>query len=109
LKNSAYCEISKCCDVKKESSFITRLGRAFFVVTDANKYLKDNFGELKCDFCESPEVPDKHTGAHRSAFFNIDRIREYPAICIKNDTVSEQAYATIEPEITLAVNQPNSS
>lgn len=102
LKKSAVCEIDKECDAEKESIVIRKFERASFKVIIARySQMIFNNGELKCDFCEKPDIGYSHKGHHNIPPFSLERIKEHPAVCIKNDMANSQLYAEINPEIVI--------
>ncbi len=101
LKKSAVCEIDRECDAEKEGIIIRKFERAFKVIITRYSKMILNNGELKCDFCEQPDIDYSHKGHHNIPPFSLKRIKEHPAVCIRNDEISNQLYAEINPEIVI--------
>lgn len=85
LRESATCKIRKCCDNKKDSTFISKLQRAFSKVDiSLLASISANISEdmLKCDNCLEPNIPkNKHAYNHKQPPFKIERIDKYPVVC----------------------------
>jgi len=95
LKTNATCKIDKECDRDKEASIIRKFRRAFDVRLDKNESLHVNIGALRCEYSICKKIPNKHIGLHMQPYFKIYRIKEHPAVCIKDDEISSQAFATV--------------